>query len=126
MNRLFLIPSSLLGGYIILHAAASVAADPNAGQKLFNVQCGACHSASAGVNMVGPSLYGVVGRKSGSVADFHYSPANRDAGVTWDEQTLDKYLENPRAMLQGTTMPYAGLKNSEQRADVIAYLATLK
>jgi cytochrome c len=76
--------------------------------------------------MVGPSLFGLVGRKSGSIANFHYSAANRDAGITWDEATLDKYLANPRAMLPGTTMPYAGIKNSDQRADLIAYLATLK
>lgn len=110
----------------MLRSVAAIAADPNAGQKLFNVQCGACHSSSVGVNMVGPSLFGVVGRKSGSIANFHYSAANRDAGITWDVQTLDKYLVNPRAMLPGTTMPYAGLKNDAQRADVIAYLATLK
>ena len=126
MTRNLLILWSLLTGCIIAHSAAAAAGNPTAGQKLFNVQCGACHSAAAGVNMVGPSLFGLVGRKSGSIANFHYSAANRDAGITWDEATLDKYLANPRAMLPGTTMPYAGIKNSDQRADLIAYLATLK
>jgi cytochrome c len=126
MTRRLFNPTWLLAGCMILQSPLAGAADANAGKKLFNVQCGACHSASAGVNMVGPSLFGVVGRKSGSVTDFHYSAANRDAGVTWDEATLDKYLTNPRAMLPGTTMPYAGIKNDGQRADVIAYLATLK
>jgi len=126
MTRRLFIPTWLLAGCMILQPPVAGAADANAGKKLFNVQCGACHSASVGVNMVGPSLFGVVGRQSGSATDFHYSPANRDAGVTWDEATLDKYLTNPRAMLPGTTMPYAGIKNDAQRADVIAYLATLK
>jgi cytochrome c len=126
MTRHLLIPSSLLAVCIILYSAAAVAADPNAGKKLFGVQCSACHSPVAGVNMVGPSLFGVLGRQSGSIADFRYSAANRDAGLTWDEETLDKYLTNPRAMLPGTTMPFAGIRSGAQRADVIAYLATLK
>jgi cytochrome c len=126
MTRYLLSPAVLLACCLAFRSVAAFAADPNAGQKLFNVQCSACHSPAAGVNMVGPSLFGVVGRKSGSIANFRYSAANRDAGITWDAETLDKYLTNPRAMLPGTTMPYAGIKNDAQRADVIAYLATLK
>ena len=75
---------------------------------------------------IGPSLFGVVGRKAGAVADFHYSEANKASGLTWDEATLDRYIANPRAVVPGTTMPYAGLKNDAQRGDLIAYLATVK
>ena len=76
--------------------------------------------------MVGPSLFGVVGREAGSAPGFKYSAANKGSGVMWDEANLEKYLPNPRAFIAGTTMTYAGLKNDAQRADLIAYLATLK
>jgi cytochrome c len=106
-------------------ATATFAADPAAGEKIFKSQCGICHSAVAGKNMIGPSLFGVVGRKAGSIPGFHYSAANKNSGLTWDDATLDKYLTNPKAMVPGTIMTYAGLKNDAQRADVIAYLNTL-
>ena len=102
------------------------AADPEAGGKVFKIQCSACHGVVEGKKGIGPSLFGVVGRKAGTVADFHYSEANKGSGLTWDDATLDRYLVNPRAVVPGTTMPYAGLKNDTQRADLIAYLATLK
>jgi cytochrome c2 len=60
------------------------------------------------------------------VADFHYTEANRSSGLTWDVATLDSYLQAPRQMVPGTTMTYSGLKNDAQRADLIAYLSTLK
>lgn len=107
-------------------AGTSQAADPEAGQRVFKAQCSACHSIEAGKKIIGPSLAGIVGRKSGSVAGFNYSQANLKADLTWDEATLDKYLTNPRGVVPGTTMTYAGLKNDTQRADLIAYLATVK
>ena len=85
-----------------------------------------CHSVQPGKNMVGPSLFGVVGRKTGSVPGFHYSPANQNANLTWDPATLDKYLQSPRTVIPGTTMTYGGLKDDTKRSDLIAYLATLK
>ena len=102
------------------------AADPAAGKAVFGSVCSICHSAQPGKNGVGPSLSGVVGRKTGSVATFHYSTANQNANLTWDEATLDKYLQSPRAIVPGTIMTYAGLKDDTKRADLIAYLATLK
>ncbi len=104
----------------------AAAADPEAGGKVFKIQCSACHSVTEGKKGIGPSLFGVVGRKAGTVSDFHYSEANKGSGLNWDEATLDRYLVNPRAVVPGTTMPYAGLKNETQRADLIAYLATVK
>ena len=109
-----------------LGTAPALAADADAGGKVFKTQCAVCHSPVAGKNMVGPSLFGIVGRQSGSAPAFKYSAANKDSGVTWDETNLDKYLPNPRAFIPGTTMTYAGLKNDAQRADLIAYLASLK
>ncbi len=110
----------------LLLAAPAFAADPVAGERVFKTQCGACHSTLPGKNLVGPSLHGIVGRHSGQVDGFRYTAANKNANVTWDEATLDTYLTNPRAMIVGTTMTYVGLKNDTQRADLIAYLATLK
>lgn len=109
-----------------LLSAPAMAADAESGAKVFKTQCAVCHSPVAGKNMVGPSLFGVVGRVAGSAPGFKYSAANKGSGVTWDEANLDKYLPNPRAFIAGTTMTYAGLKNDAQRADLIAYLATLK
>jgi cytochrome c len=112
----------------LLAAAVSVsafAADPAAGQKVFKSQCSICHSVAQGKNMTGPSLFGIVGRPAGTVEGFHYSAANKKSGLTWDEATLEKYLPNPKAAVPGTSMTYPGLKNDAQRADLIAYLATL-
>ena len=101
------------------------AADVEAGQAVFKSQCGICHSPLAEKNMVGPTLFGLIGRKSGSVPGFHYSAANRAAEITWDAGTLDKYLTAPREVVPGTIMTYGGLKDAAKRADLIAYLETL-
>ncbi|MBX9747150.1 MAG: cytochrome c family protein, partial [Hyphomonadaceae bacterium] len=75
-----------------------------------------------GVNRVGPSLYGIVGRRAGSIPGFRYSAANQSSGITWTEQELFNYLQDPRARIPGTIMAFVGLRNPQQRADVIAYL----
>jgi cytochrome c len=115
-----------LAAITALAAFPALAADPAAGERVFKTQCGACHSPLAGKNLVGPSLFGIAGRHSGSIEGFRYSAANKSANLTWDDATLDTYLTNPRAMVVGTTMTYVGLKNDAQRADLIAYLGTLK
>lgn len=97
--------------------------DPVNGAKVFK-KCAVCHTLAAGAPAkVGPNLYGVLGRQAGSSAGFNYSPAMRDAGVTWTQETLMRYLENPKAYVPGNKMPFPGLKNEQDRADVIAYLA---
>jgi cytochrome c len=101
------------------------AGDPVAGQAVFKTQCGICHSPLDGKNLVGPSLFGIIGRRSGTVAGFRYSAANKGADITWTAESLDKYLTAPRDVVPGTTMTYAGLKDDAKRADVTAYLATL-
>lgn len=124
---------STLGALALLAASAlpataqdQASGDAEAGKTLFNRQCGVCHAVQAGQNKVGPSLAGVVGRHTAEVAGFNYSPAMRAADRTWDEAALDAYLTDPRGSVQGTRMIYAGLKDPKQRADLIAYLATLK
>jgi cytochrome c len=106
-------------------ATAASAADTAAGQQIFKAQCGICHSVAAGVNGIGPTLLGVVGRSAGSAPGFQYTADHKKLGVTWDAATLDKYLTNPRAMVPDTTMIYAGLKDDADRANLIAYLETL-
>jgi cytochrome c len=79
----------------------------------------------AGQNRIGPTLFGVVGRRSGSVPGFNYTADHKKLDVTWDTATLDKYLANPRAMAPDTSMIYVGLKDNAERADLVAYLAPL-
>jgi cytochrome c len=102
-------------------SGAQLSGDTERGRRIF-AQCATCHSPEQGVNRVGPSLFGVIGRHSGSIPGFRYSDANRNSGVTWTEQELFTYLENPRAKIPGTIMAFNGLRNPQQRADVIAYL----
>jgi cytochrome c len=101
------------------------AQDVPTGQRLFRSQCSICHSPQPGRNIIGPSLFGVVGRHSGQIAGFRYSSANLRSDLTWDPTTLDRYLTGPQQVVPGTLMTFPGLKNRQQRADVIAYLETL-
>lgn len=112
-------PASAAGGVTY----ASLTGDAVAGEKVF-IQCKSCHVVEPGVNRVGPSLHGVVGRTAGSVEGFRYSPANKNSGLVWTEEQLFTYLENPRKTVPGTYMAFAGLKEPQKRADVIAYLKT--
>jgi cytochrome c len=108
-------------------STASVAADgnPTEGEEIFKA-CRACHQVGPDAkNALGPVLNGIVGRKAGSVEGFNYSPANKEAGEkgwVWTEDNLMKYLENPRAAMPNNRMAFAGLKDEQDRRDVIAYL----
>jgi cytochrome c len=102
---------------------ASLTGDAAKGEKVFG-QCKTCHVAEKGVNRVGPSLHGVIGRTAGSIEGFKYSPANKNSGIVWSEEQLFTYLEAPQKTIKGTYMAFAGLKNPQDRADVIAYLKT--
>jgi cytochrome c len=88
--------------------------------------CAVCHSVKAGANGIGPSLAGVVGRKSGVVAGYAYSPAFKKLKVTWTAAKLDQWLTNPMKMAPGTKMSFAGYPEAAKRKAVIAYLKTLK
>jgi cytochrome c len=102
----------------------SRAQDAAAGEKVF-AKCKVCHFADQDTNKIGPSLHGVIGRTAGTHPGYAYSAAMIEAGksgVVWDEPTLTTYLHNPRAMVKGTKMAFAGLQSDKDIADVIAYL----
>jgi cytochrome c len=93
----------------------------------FNDHCRECHSFLKDDNRLGPSLYGVIGRKAGSLEGFAYSESLKDSGVTWDEPTLDKWIANPGAVIPGNQMspPYGGVADAAIRKRIIAYLKTI-
>lgn len=101
---------------------ASFTTDVAAGEKVF-AACRSCHVLEDGVNRVGPSLYKVVGRESGSVAGYSYSDANKASDVVWTTDVLFEYLEDPKGFMPGTKMAYPGVKDAQKRADLVAYLA---
>ncbi|CAJ0961906.1 unnamed protein product, partial [Mesorhabditis belari] len=98
--------------------------DYEKGKKLFKSRCAQCHVIDSTQTMTGPTLNGVIGRKSGSVTGFDYSPANKNKGVTWDRQTLFDYLLDPKKYIPGTKMIFAGLRKANERADLIKYIET--
>lgn len=113
---------------MVMASGLAVAGDTTKGAAVFN-KCKACHSAAAGApNRVGPNLWGIVGRKLGEAAGYKYSAAYeaKKGTVTWDEATLETYLAEPKGFIPGTKMAFAGVKDPTERADLIAYLKTLK
>jgi cytochrome c len=104
-------------------APAHADGDATHGQQLYESRCIACHSPDA--NRVGPMHRGVFGRKAGSLPDYSYSKALKGAAFTWDDTTLDKWLTNPQAFVPGQKMNFKVAK-AEDRADLIAYLKSLK
>ncbi|MGC2786577.1 MAG: cytochrome c family protein [Roseiarcus sp.] len=113
---------SLAGAALLTSMSASMAQDAAAGEKVF-MKCKICHQIGEGAhNMVGPVLNGVVGRKAGSYSGYHYSDANKNSGITWDEAELKKYLKDPKGVVPGTKMVFPGLQSEQDIDNVIAYL----
>jgi cytochrome c len=128
----FRIISPVAAGIILCAGAAAAApakapaGDPAKGRSVFVQQCSLCHSPKAGEEGQGPSLYGVVGRKSGSEAGFPaYSRSLKSLNVTWQPASLDRFLSDPNKLAPGTAMPI-NVANAQDRKNVIAYLASLK
>ena len=105
---------------------AHAAGDAKRGADTFAGECGDCHSAKEGKAKKGPPLFGVVGRKSASVADFAYSDAMRQSGLPWSADRIDAYITRPKKLVPGGKMKYDGLDDAHAREDVIAYLQSLK
>lgn len=109
-------------------ATGAQAADLKKGEKVFR-KCKACHKLEAGKNAVGPNLFAIIGRPIASEEGFKYSDAMiayGDGGKTWTVEEMDGFLTKPKAYIKGTKMSFAGLRKEAQRADVIAYLETIK
>ena len=106
--------------------AADSGGDAISGRAIFQHICQNCHATEIGINKVGPSLWSVVGRKPASVPDYIYSDAMKANKTAWSAANLDTYLADPRGDVHGAKMFFKGLPESKDRADVIAYLTTLK
>jgi len=102
-------------------APAHADGDAAKGEARFQ-ECAACHKLEAGVNEVGPTLHGIFSRKAGELSDFRYSPAMKRSGISWTAETLDKYIADPQAFIPANRMPYAGMSDASDRADLIAFL----
>jgi cytochrome c len=109
------------GVALMAGVSAASAGDAAEGEKVFR-QCKACHSLEEGKKGVGPSLHGLIGRQSGSLEGFAYSPAMKSAGITWNEENLLKYIADPKSFVAGNKMAFAGVKKDEDLKNVVAYL----
>jgi cytochrome c len=110
----------------LLPVAASANGDVQHGSDVFAEHCAECHSLKQGKNKKGPSLFGAVGRKAASVADVSYSDALKTSSIVWSAEQLDAYLALPKKAVPGGKMKYDGLPDPKARADLIAFLATVK
>ena len=115
-----------LSALLMLPTFARAAGDAAAGIDVFATQCAECHSMKDGKHKKGPSLFAGVGRKAGTVAGFAYSDAMKASGITWTPEQLDAYISLPKKAVPGGIMKFDGLPDAKARADLIAYLATVK
>lgn len=121
MRAVYLAGLLALAGQV--HAQGAPAPDAAAGQQVYETRCSFCHG-EGGVGGQGPSLVGVAGRKAAGVPNFAYTPALKASGLTWTAADLDRFLTNPDALVPGTAMPMS-VPDAKERADLIAYLASL-
>ena len=118
------LPGITAGVFLLLAiASAATAADPDHGKALYQT-CAACHTERP--DALGPSLKGVVGRKSAALDDFRYSNPMKRANLVWDEANLRAYIQDPQAKVKGNRMPYGGLTDGKDVDDIVAYLKTLQ
>ena len=112
---------------VLLIAATTIAASAQAAAPASFAQCGVCHAVAKGApNGIGPNLNGVVGKTAGAVAGFNYSTALKTSKLVWNAATLDKWITNPMKLVPGNKMPYAGQADPKKRAEIVAYIKTLK
>ena len=105
---------------------AQISGDAVAGERAYS-RCQPCHSTEAGVTSIGPSLHNIVGSPAATTApDFNYSRALRNSGIIWTPAKLNQFIEQPRRVVPRSRMTFAGVRKAQDRADIIAYLATLK
>ena len=108
---------------VVVSAGAAWAQDVGKGEIAFH-KCLPCHAIGDDAqNKVGPQLNGVNGRHSGSVTDYDYSDANKNSGIVWDEAKFKEYIKDPRGVIPGTKMTFAGIKNEQEISDLWAYVS---
>jgi cytochrome c len=113
---------TIIGLALAAMAQTAQAQDVAAGEQSFK-KCFPCHSVGEGAkNKVGPELNGIDGRHSGAAADFNYSDANKNSGITWNEAVFLEYIKDPRAKIPDTKMIFPGIKNEKEAGDLWAYL----
>ena len=117
----FAVAASALTLLVAATGVARADGDATRGEKRFD-ECATCHSLKEGVNGVGPSLHGVLGRKAGSLDDFRYSPAMKRSGLTWTPQALATFIADPQKAVPNNRMPFAGMPDTADRDDLIAFL----
>jgi cytochrome c len=121
-------PALLLAAFVSFSVAQPAAAGGDAAKgKTYFSRCAICHSAAKGApNRIGPNLFGIVGRKAGTMPNFFYSGAMKKSGIVWNEEQLEHYIAKPQAVVPGNRMAFAGVSNHQQVEDIVAYLETLK
>jgi len=123
MNKLTLSALVVIASSAFASAAFADDIDLAAGKTAFN-KCLACHAIGEGAkNKVGPVLNGLDGRKTGTVADYNYSDANKNSGITWGEAQFKEYIKDPKAKIPGTKMAFAGIKSENEINNIWAYIS---
>jgi cytochrome c len=127
LKQKFVMGAAMIAGALAFGVtAAEAGGNATNGATVFQ-RCAICHNAAKGAgNKIGPDLFGVVGRKAGTEPGYSYSGAMKSAGFAWTNEKLDAYVKSPALVVPGNKMAFAGLPNDGQRADLIAYLDTLK
>ena len=122
-----LISAGIVSAAMFIGAGTALAADAAEGEFVFQDNCGICHTAEQGAgHKIGPNLFGVVGRTSGTAEGFaNFSAAMSGAAITWTPENLEMFLNGPADMVPGTIMGFPGFSNPEDEANLIAYLETL-
>jgi cytochrome c len=126
MKSLTALLSTVLVVTSTMASPARAAGDPARGADVFRQNCSACHSPQPGTNLVGPSLFSVVGRPAARLTDFSYSSAMKSSGIIWTTDQLLAYLKAPRRYLPGVKMMFPGLADEQERENVVSFLATLR
>jgi cytochrome c len=128
LNRMFVTGALSAMAFMLASPSAlpqvSQGSEDASGQQAFNNACRTCHMVKEGDNRLGPNLHKVVGRKAGSLPDYGFSSAMKEAGFVWDEEKLNRFIANPDEVVPGNSMkPYGGLASSDERKKIIGFLA---